>query len=53
MDDALEASVERICHHLRRPLARSRNLLMRTAGNTVPVTDPHRGAHFTWYKEGS
>ena len=40
MDNALEASPERVRHHLRRPLAGSRNLLMKTAGNTVPVTDP-------------
>ncbi len=40
MDDALEASIERVRHHLRRPLAGSRNLLMKNAGNTIPVTDP-------------
>jgi hypothetical protein len=40
MDDALETSTERVRHHLRRPLAGSRNLLMKTAGNTVVVTDP-------------
>jgi hypothetical protein len=40
MDHAVEASAERVRHHLRRPLAGSRNLLMKTAGNTVPVTDP-------------
>ena len=41
MDDEVEASPERVRHHLRRPLAGSRDLLMKTAGNTVPVTDPH------------
>jgi hypothetical protein len=40
MDDAVEARAERVRHHLRRPLACSRNLLMKTAGNTVAVTDP-------------
>ena len=40
MDHEVEASPERVRHHLRRPLAGSRNLLMKTAGNTVPVTDP-------------
>jgi transposase-like protein len=40
MDHALEASAQRVRHHLRRPLAGSRNLLMKTAGNTVnPVFD--------------
>jgi hypothetical protein len=40
MDHEVEASAERVRHHLRRPLAGSRNLLMNTAGDTVPVTDP-------------
>ena len=40
MDHALEASTQRIRHHLRRPLAGSRDLLMKTAGNTVSETDP-------------
>src|SRR3712207_257747 len=40
MDNTLETSTERLRHHLRRPLAGSRNLLMKTAENTVPVTDP-------------
>jgi hypothetical protein len=40
MDDEVEASPERVHHHLRRRLAGSRNLLMKTAGNTVLVTDP-------------
>ncbi len=50
MDDPVEAGPQRVRDHLRRPLAGSRNLLMRTAGNTVAVTDPpnfrdvHRGA---------
>jgi len=38
MDNALEASTQRVRHHLRRPLAGSRNLLMKTAGNTVGET---------------
>ena len=42
MDDEVETSAERVRLHLRRPLAGSRNLLMKTAGNTVPVTDPRR-----------
>ena len=42
MGHAVEASPERVRHHLRRPLAGSRNLLMKTAGNTVAVTDPSR-----------
>lgn len=42
MDHEVETSAERVRHHLRRPLAGSRNLLMTTAGNTVPVTDPRR-----------
>jgi transposase-like protein len=36
------ASPQRVRHHLRRPLAGSRNLLMKNAGNTVPVTGPPR-----------
>jgi hypothetical protein len=36
MDDALETSTERVRHHLRRPLAGSRNLLMKTAGRYRP-----------------
>jgi hypothetical protein len=36
--DALEAGVDRVCHHLRRRLAGRRNLLMKTARNTVLVT---------------
>ena len=40
MDHEVETSAERVRHDLRRPLAGSRNLLMKTAGNTVPVTDP-------------
>jgi NAD(P)H-hydrate repair Nnr-like enzyme with NAD(P)H-hydrate epimerase domain len=42
MDDAVEASAQRIRDHLRRPLAGSRNLLMETAGNTVSETAPQR-----------
>src|SRR5215212_3492618 len=40
MDHEVEAGAQRVRHHLRRPLAGSRNLLMKTAGNTVAVTDP-------------
>ena len=43
MDHALETSSQRIRHHLRRPLAGSRDVLMKTAGNTVSETDPLRG----------
>jgi hypothetical protein len=40
MDHEVETSAERVRYHLRRPLAASRNLLMETAGNTLPVTVP-------------
>ena len=40
MDDEVEACAQRVRHHLRRPLAGSRNLLMNTAGNTVSETVP-------------
>jgi hypothetical protein len=40
MDDAVEASSQRVRSHLRRPLTGSRNLLMQTAGNTVTETHP-------------
>ena len=40
MDNALEASSQRICHHLRRPLAGRRDLLNENAGNTLNETDP-------------
>jgi len=40
MEDEVEASVERVRHHLRRPVAGSRNLLMKSGINTVPVYDP-------------
>ena len=40
MDSALEASPQRVRHHLPRPLAGSRNLLMKTAGNTLTETVP-------------
>jgi transposase-like protein len=42
VDDALETSPERLRHHLRRPLAGRRDLLTKTAGNTVGVTGPRR-----------
>jgi transposase-like protein len=35
MDDAVETRAECVCNHLRRPIPGSRNLLMKTAGNTV------------------
>jgi len=34
MDDAVETSAQRVCNHLRRPIPGSRNLSMKTAGNT-------------------
>lgn len=40
MDEALEASSQRIRHHLRRPLAGRGDLLDETAGNTLDETDP-------------
>ncbi len=38
----MEASVQRVRHHFRRPLASSRNILMTTAGNTVGQTERNR-----------
>jgi hypothetical protein len=35
MDNAVETCPERVRDHLRRPIPGSRNLLMKTAGNTV------------------
>jgi hypothetical protein len=40
MDHEVETSAERVRYHRRRPLAGSRDLLMETAGNTLPVTVP-------------
>ena len=40
MDHAVEASLERVRDHLRRPIPGRRNLLMNTAGNTVSEIDP-------------
>ena len=40
MDDEVEASAQRLRDHLRRPLAGRRNVLVKTAGNTVSETVP-------------
>ena len=40
MDDAVEASAQRVRHHLRRPLPGRRDLLTKTAGNTVSEIVP-------------
>ncbi len=40
MNDVLEASSQRLCHHLRKPLAGRGDLLNETAGNTVTETVP-------------
>jgi hypothetical protein len=40
MDDAVEASTQRIHDHLRRPIPGGRNLLMNTAGNTDRAIGP-------------
>jgi hypothetical protein len=40
MDDAVEASAQRVRDHLRRPIPGRRRLLMETAGNTVSAIDP-------------
>jgi hypothetical protein len=40
MEDAVEASAQRVRDHLQRPLPGGRNLLMETAGNTVREIDP-------------
>jgi hypothetical protein len=40
VSDALETRIERIRHHLRRPVPGRRDLLTMTAGNTVREIDP-------------
>jgi hypothetical protein len=40
MDHEVEASAQRVRHHLRRPLAGTRDLLRSTAGNTVSEAVP-------------
>jgi hypothetical protein len=40
MVDALEAGVERVLDHLRRPVPGSGDLLTEDAGNTVSEIDP-------------
>ena len=40
MDGEVEAGAQRVRDHLRRPLAGSRDLLMKTAGNTVTEIVP-------------
>ena len=44
MDDALEASPQRVLDHLRRPLPGRRDLLTNNAGNTVSETVPEHRA---------
>lgn len=45
MDDAVETCPERVRDHLRRPIPGSRNLLMKTAGNTVKEIVPDAGPY--------
>ena len=40
MDNEVEAGTERVCHHIRGPLASSGKLLNKNAGNTVNETLP-------------
>jgi hypothetical protein len=48
MEHAVEVSAERVRDHLRRPLASSRNLLMKTAENFVSEIDPGDSAQACW-----
>ena len=46
MDNEVEAGTERVCHHIRGPLAGSGKLLNKNAGNTVSETLPSGGIDF-------
>jgi hypothetical protein len=44
MDDTMEARIERVRHHLRRPLAGRRQPIMKTASYTLNEIVPHQTA---------
>jgi len=46
------STAQRVRHHVRRPLAGSRNLLMKTAGNTLSETVPIALAYDEWRPPG-